>query len=145
MKLVKAVESMCEAFGLLDASVASSPAKLEAMLAEIGATECDADQFLGIVKQLQPRQAANLLTCALHRSSAYASHEFMPLAEARQLAAEFIDAAGPGASFYVSDRPLHLDALYTADLLQSQTLSLHFPTAVVPDDRPGPIGRDNRF
>jgi hypothetical protein len=100
MKLAAAVTRMCEAFGLLDASVASSPAELEAMLAEVGATECTAAEFLGVVKRLQPRQAANLLTCTLHRSSAYCSHEFMPLEEARVLAADFIDAAGPGATLY---------------------------------------------
>ena len=100
MKLAAAVARMCEAFGLLNTSVASSPAELEAMLAEVGATECTAAEFLGVVKRLQPQQAANFLTCTLHRSRAYYSHEFMPLEEARVLAADFVDAAGPGATFY---------------------------------------------
>lgn len=109
MKLAAAVDRMSESFGLLAASVVRSPASLETLLAEVGAPGWSAAEFMGLVNQLQPQQASNLLVASLHRSRTYASHEFMPLKEARALVDDFIDAAMPGAVFYstnrVSDEP----------------------------------------
>jgi len=94
---------MSDAFGLLDAAVGPSTASLDALLAEVGAPGWSGTEFMDLVYELQSQQAASLLVDALHRSRAY-SHEFMPIAEARALVADFIAAAGPGAVFYSTNR-----------------------------------------
>jgi hypothetical protein len=118
MKLAATVARMCEV-GLLDASVACSPPELEAMLAEVGATECEAAWFLGAIKRLEPQQAADQLTCRLHRSMAHHSHEFMPLEEAQALTADFVDAAGPEAVFYAASAGSDRNGLASVGLTTS--------------------------
>jgi hypothetical protein len=100
MTLVSAAGRLCEAFGSsLQARVAQSPADLSSLLAEVGATQCSASEFLNATEALEPEQAATLLVATLHRSIAY-STEILPIDQARTLAADFIAAAGPDASFY---------------------------------------------
>jgi hypothetical protein len=100
MSLSAVIEKMQrQALPHMEAVVREASADLALLLCEVSDVQCTAQEFIEHAEELTEANARTLLTATLHRSLAYGS-QILPLSQARQLAQEFINAAGHGAKFY---------------------------------------------
>jgi hypothetical protein len=100
MSLAATVERIqASIYPTLEGVVRDSPAELAEMLSQITNVRCTAEEFVAKAHQLSAEEARTMITATLHRSLAYGA-SLLPLPDARELAAQFVEAAGPGALFF---------------------------------------------
>jgi hypothetical protein len=100
MSLAAVVEKIQSSmYPTLEGVTRQSPAQLEQLLCEITEVQCTAKEFQEKACSLSAEQAKTLMTATLHRSLAYGA-ELLALEQARELAEQLVEAAGPEASFF---------------------------------------------